>query len=284
MKGRFKGIVLAGGLGTRLYPTTKAVSKQLLPIYDKPSVLYSVNTLMSGGIRDITIITQSFNIDAYKRLLGDGTQYGCSFSYAAQDEPRGIADALLILKSSIEKKKVCLILGDNIFFGKNFSTVFSKALSREEPCIFLKEVCDPTRYGVLFHKNEALGIESDCIVEKPSKSQIAGLTANAVTGLYIFDENVYSYATSLTPSPRGELEITDLNNMYLQKQLMNIEYLDQYDFWFDTGTNDSLLEASNFMQAACKRLGYSVVELNKLSLSKGWIDQSQFLENLKNES
>lgn len=264
-----KGIILAGGHGTRLYPITTVISKQLLPVYDKPMFYYPLSMLMLANIRDILVISDPIQIPIFKRLLGTGDQWGLNFSYAEQTKPKGIADALLIGKEFINKEPVSLILGDNIFFGNNLSVVLQSAAElRDGAIIFAYEVRDPNRYGIVeFDKlGNAISLE-----EKPSNPK----SSYAVPGLYFYDSNVVNYAEQLTPSARGELEITDLNQIYLDKNKLNVELLGRGIAWLDAGTPDALLSASQFIQSIEIRQGLMISCLEEIALRKGFITKKQ---------
>ncbi len=260
-----KGIILAGGSGTRLFPLTEHTSKQLLPVYDKPMIYYPISTLMLAEIRDILIISSPRDIDSYRDLLGDGSQFGIELSYVVQDEPKGIAQAFLLGEEFIGKDKVCLILGDNIFYGIsltekliNASKLFSGAI------IFGCHVNDPNRFGVVEFdsKSNAISIE-----EKPEIPK----SNYAVTGLYFYDNEVVKIAKTITPSGRGELEITDLNRVYLENGNLSVTILERGFTWLDTGTIDSLLDASHFVQTVENQQGLKIACLEEIALSKDWI-------------
>ena len=264
-----KGIVLAGGSGSRLYPITKGVSKQLLPIYDKPMIYYPVSVLMLAGIQDILLISSPEDIGGYQRLLGDGSQFGIHLTYAVQPRPDGLAQAFIIGKEFIGDDSVCLALGDNIFYGQSFSPKLIKAANKESGAtLFGYQVKDPERFGVVeFDENmKAVSLE-----EKPR----APKSNYAITGLYFYDNNVVNIAESLTPSDRGELEITCLNNVYLEQGDISVEILGRGFAWLDTGTFDSLLEASHFVQTIEHRQGFKVACLEEIAFNAGWISSAQ---------
>jgi glucose-1-phosphate thymidylyltransferase len=264
-----KGIILAGGSGTRLYPITTSVSKQLMPVYDKPMIYYPLAVLLLAGIQDILIITTPEDIEQFKRLLGNGSQWGIDLHYAIQPKPEGLAQAFIIGESFIGSDPVCLILGDNIFFGHGMPESLSTASKKNQGAtIFGYYVRDPQRYGVVsFDKN---GTATE-IVEKPEKP-----TSNyAVTGLYFYDNDVIEIAKSLKPSTRGELEITDVNNTYLKRGALNVELLGRGIAWLDTGTHESLLDAANFIKVVVDRQGLKIACLEEIAYRKGYIDAEQ---------
>ena len=257
MKTDYKGIILAGGSGTRLFPVTKVVSKQLLPIYDKPMIYYPISALINSGISNIMIISTRIDQPLFKRLLGDGSQWSVEFEYAVQEEPEGIAQALLIASKWLNNSPPILILGDNLFFGPELYKKISKALiNNSGATLFGYEVKDPERFGVVEFddNNKAISIE-----EKPKTPK----SSWALTGLYIFDKNAVNYTKLLKKSDRGEYEITDLNRVYLDKNNLSVVLLDKNFSWLDTGTHDSLLEASNFVKKTEMQLGLKVAELKK---------------------
>ena len=270
-----KGIILAGGSGTRLYPITIPTIKQLLPIYDKPMIYYPLATLMFAGVRDILIISTEKDLDSFRMLFGDGNHLGLTFSYKVQDEPKGIAEALIIGEEFIGNDNVWLILGDNIFFGHSLPKFLAKvAENRDGATVFGYYVSDPERYGVVnFDENKKV-IE---IEEKPQKPK----SNYAVTGLYYYDNNVSKIAKSITPSDRGELEITSVNNRYLELNKLNVELIGRGVAWLDTGTYDSLLDASTFVSIIEKRQGLKIACLEEISYRLGYINKEQLEKALK---
>lgn len=264
-----KGIVLAGGFGSRLYPITKGVSKQLLPIYDKPMIYYPISALMLAGIRDILLITTPTDLESFKRLLGDGSDFGIHLSYAVQPAPEGLAQAFLIGEEFIGKERVCLVLGDNIFFGSEFPKKLRNATQLEQGAtIFAYRVTDPERFGVV-EFDEDYKVRS--LQEKPLKP-----TSNwAVTGIYFYDNEVIRYAKTLKPSARGELEITEINQIYLKQNKLNVELLGRGFAWLDTGTHDSLVEASQFIATIEKRQSFKISCLEEIAFRQGWISKER---------
>ena len=273
-----KGIILAGGSGTRLYPITMGVSKQLLPIYDKPMIYYPLSVLMLAGIREVLIITPPEDSDSFKRLLGDGSQFGIELSYTVQPSPDGLAQAFILGEDFIDNDDVCLVLGDNIFYGQGFTPKLKHAVENAKnghgATVFGYQVKDPERFGVVeFDENQkAVSIE-----EKPAKPK----SHFAVTGLYFYDNSVLDLAKQVVPSHRGELEITCLNEMYLKHRKLNVEMLGRGFAWLDTGTHESLLEAAQFVETIEKRQGYKIACLEEIAFNNSWLSKEDLKELAK---
>ena len=269
-----KGIILAGGSGTRLYPVTQAVSKQLLPVYDKPMIYYPLSVLMLAGIREVLVITTPQDQLQFKNLLGDGTQFGVSLSYAVQEKPNGLAEAFILGEDFIGSDDVALILGDNLFYGQGFSPILDKAVARvrneRKATIFAYRVSDPERFGVVEFDDQyrVLSIE-----EKPQNPK----SNFAATGLYFYTNDVIAKAKAVTPSPRGELEITSINQAYLQNDALSVQLLGRGFAWLDTGTHQSLLEASQFIQTIEHRQGLKVACLEEIAYLNKWIDKQTLM-------
>lgn len=266
-----KGIILAGGSGTRLYPLTLAVSKQLMPIYDKPMIYYPLSTLMWSGINEILIISTPKDLPLFQKLLGDGTKYGCQFQYAEQKQPNGLSEAFLIAEDFIGRDNVALILGDNIFYGTGLARLLQQNVNPEGGIIYAYHVHDPERYGVVeFDNNEnVISIE-----EKPKKPK----SNYAVPGIYFYDNSVVEKTKKISPSARGELEITDVNKAYLEEGKLKVSILDKGTAWLDTGTFNSLMQASQFVQVIEERQGLKIGSIEEAALKMGYIDEQQFIK------
>lgn len=264
-----KGIILAGGSGTRLYPCTKAINKQMLPIYDKPMIYYPLSVLMLAGIKDILIISTLRDIESYKELLEDGALLGMSFSYKVQKEPKGIGEAFIIAREFIGNDSCCLILGDNIFYGQGFTPILKRASTiKEGATIFAYYVNNPCDYGTVEFDKDNNAI---CLEEKPKEPK----SNYVVPGLYFYDSSVVDIASSISPSVRGELEITDINKVYLKNKRLKVQVLGRGFAWFDTGTHESMLEASNFVQTIQKRQGLYIACIEEIAYRNGFIDRNQ---------
>ena len=270
-----KGIILAGGSGTRLYPATKVISKQLLPVYDKPMIYYPLSALMLAGIREILIISTPQDTPKFEQLLGNGSNWGIKLQYKIQPSPNGLAEAFILGEKFIGSDSVCLILGDNIFYGQGFTTLLQKSFSiNEGAIIYSYQVSDPKRFGIVeLDKN----LEVKSIEEKPTnpKSNLA------ITGIYFYDNKVIELAKNLEPSSRGELEITSINQEYLKKNLLKVEILGRGFAWLDTGTAESLLEAGQFVQTIEKRQGYKIACLEEIAYNNSWIGKDQLIKIAK---
>lgn len=267
-----KGIILAGGSGTRLYPLTIAVSKQLMPVYDKPMIYYPLSTLLLAGIREILIITTPHDQEAFKKLLGDGSQIGCQFEYKVQPNPDGLAQAFVLGEEFIGEDSVALVLGDNIFYGTGLPQLLESKTNIQGGCVFAYQVAVPERYGVVDFNNNQKAIS---IEEKPTKPK----SNYAVPGLYFYDNSVVKYAKNLKPSVRGELEITDINKIYLEKGKLEVAVMSRGIAWLDTGTFDSLHEASEFVKVLEKRQGFKISCIEEIAYKKGFINKKQLLKS-----
>ncbi|MCU0338108.1 MAG: glucose-1-phosphate thymidylyltransferase RfbA [Sediminibacterium sp.] len=265
-----KGIILAGGSGTRLYPITKGISKQLMPVYDKPMIYYPLSVLMLAGIKEILFITTPQDSDQFKRLLGDGSEIGCSFSYEVQHEPNGLAQAFVIGEKFIGNDKVCLILGDNIFYGAGFSRLVQSFNDVNGAAVFAYEVNDPERYGVVEFDEQKKAIS---IEEKPKQPK----SHYAVPGLYFYDNSVVEIAKNIAPSPRGEYEITDVNRVYLEKGTLQVGIMNRGTAWLDTGTFDSFADACEFVRVIEKRQSQKVGCIEEVAYRMGFIDHAQLM-------
>lgn len=270
---RYKGIILAGGNGTRLYPATLSISKQLLPVYDKPMIYYPLSVLMLAEIKEILIISTVQDIPRFKQLLGDGSQWGISLEYAIQERPEGLAQAFLIAEDFLDGNPACLILGDNLFYGSGISNLLQQATSNTGATVFAYQVSDPERYGVIEFDADNVAVSLEEKPEFPKSNY-------AVTGLYFYDSDVVKYAKTIKPSQRGELEITDLNMIYLKNKTLNVVTLKRGFAWLDTGTHDSLLEASNFIQTIEHRQGVKIACLEEIALKMGYVTQDQICQHL----
>ena len=266
-----KGIILAGGSATRLFPATRATSKQMLPVYDKPMIYYPLSTLMLAGIREVLVISTPRDLGGFKELLGDGAALGLSFSYAAQDKPRGLADAFIVGERFIGKDRVALVLGDNIFFGQSFTAALQRASERElGGTIFGYMVKDPSAYGVVEFDSDGRAVS---IEEKPARPR----SKYAVPGLYFYDNDVIGIAKSVKPSARGEIEITSVNNEYLARGDLHVQILGRGFAWLDTGSPDALLDAGNYVETIQKRQGLYIACIEEIAYHSGWMDRSRLL-------
>ena len=263
-----KGIILAGGAGTRLHPLTKVVSKQLLPVYDKPMIFYPLSTLMLAGIREVLIISTPVDLPMFERLLGDGSQIGMKFSYKVQETPNGLAQAFVLGREFIGDDDVCLVLGDNIFYGANLPMLLAEVSAGKEATVFGYRVADPERYGVVEFDSDGNAVSLE---EKPAKPK----SNYAVVGLYFYPNDVVRYAAELKPSARGEYEITDLNRIYLEEHRLHVRTMGRGFAWLDTGTHQSLADATNFVRAIIDRQGLQMSCIEEIAWSRGWIDDTQ---------
>lgn len=266
-----KGIILAGGTGSRLFPITKGISKQLIPVYDKPLIYYPLSVLMLAGIKEILIITNPEHLNAFENTLGDGSLYGISITYKKQDTPRGLADAFLVGEEFIGNDKVCLVLGDNIFWGHGFTKILTSTYAKDSGAtVFGYKVTDPSQFGVVeFDDNNRV----KSVEEKPSNPK----SDFAITGLYFFDNKVIDFAKSVTPSERGELEITSILDMYLKENILDVELLGRGFTWFDTGTKDGLFESATFVKTMQKNQGFRIGCLEEIAWEKKWIDDEELI-------
>lgn len=271
-----KGIILAGGSGTRLHPITKGISKQLLPIYDKPMIYYPLSVLMLANIKEILIISTAFDIENYKKLLGDGSCFGLKFEYKVQDSPKGIPEALILGEEFINGDKVCLILGDNLFYGQGLTDIVREAKERNGATVTCYSVKDPARFGVIKVDN---GKVTE-VHEKP-KEYVSNL---AITGLYFFDEDATKFAKTIKPSARGELEMMDLHKIYLEKGLLNYKVLGRGFAWIDTGTFDSLIDAATFVKTIQSRQGFKIACIEEIAYANKWISSTQLRKIIENSS
>lgn len=266
-----KGIILAGGSGTRLFPLTRAVSKQLMPVYDKPMIYYPLSALMLAGIREVLIISTPEDLPLFRKLLGDGTSLGMHFSYEEQPRPEGLAQAFLIGEKFLDGSPAALVLGDNLFYGGNFTSAIANATDSDESVIFAYEVSNPKSYGVVEFDSDGRVVSLE---EKPEKPK----SRFAVPGIYFYEGDVCAMARSLKPSPRGELEITDLNRLYLEANRLKVEVMGRGTAWLDTGTHDSLLAAASFVQVIEQRQGLKIACIEEIAFRNGWIDEQQLEE------
>lgn len=265
-----KGIILAGGAGTRLHPLTRVVSKQLLPVYDKPMVFYPLSTLMLAGIREVLVISTPEDLPDFRRLLGDGSSLGMRFSYKVQETPNGLAQAFVLGREFLGGDDACLVLGDNVFYGANFSAMLRAASARSEPTVFGYRVSDPSRYGVVEFDAEGRAVSLE---EKPARPK----SSFAVVGLYFYPNDVVEKAATLKPSARGEYEITDLNRIYLEEGRLSVETMARGFAWLDTGTHQSLADATNFVRALVERQGLQIACIEEIAWRQGWIDDAQLV-------